>query len=416
MALTFARTRERNKSYLSERQRWYYSMFGIDLPNCYPNDLESVYPFTVVRKARIRDNPDGLPYVPGKLRLTNVEMSKVEDFESEIDFYQPSSQKCHPRLFRGYYGPSVVGAVGVDDNYLPPIEVDPKRISALRMQAYAKLNSSGTGLGESLAEAGQVLSMVRSPLKGLSNILRNCVWNARRGKFRNLRDASSAWLEYRYGWFPLVSTIKALIKPLKTDGLLDIAAKTETVLPSTSAPGWSFPVAMESNYVSFRGIRTSLERTTERYRLYYRVIDPQLYRGFHHGSTLFQAPQLFWELVPLSFVVDWWFNVGDCIAAMTPNPSVSIEGETYSYRYTKIGGYDSFNVAQPTVPGNPLPRYGIQMNASWSVSRIKDYYLRLVQVREPLTIVPSFNAAFQSTKHAVDALSLIIQRVPRRRS
>lgn len=283
------------------------------------------------------------------------------------------------------------------------------------MQAYSKLNSSGTGLSESLAEGAQVLSMVKSPLGGMAKILKHCIWDAKRADFRTVKEASSAWLEYRYGWIPLYNTIKEMIKPLKISGLLDVAASDTSETHDIGNYSWRF-LGPDGDAVSFLGATSTEVSEVHRHRLYYRVMDDQLYTGFHQGSTIFQLPQLIWELVPLSFVVDWWFGIGDYIAAHTPNPSVQILGETYSIKIVFKSSAHSREVASPVSAwNNPLPKYG-PLTAEFSATRKRVSYLRLVlEDPPPMPIVPSFNAAFKSVKHAADALGLIIQRVPRRR-
>jgi hypothetical protein len=41
------------------------------------------------------------------------------------------------------------------------------------------------------------------------------------------------------------------------------------------------------------------------------------------GSRLRDIPATLWEVVPYSFVVDWFFNVGDWIQAFTPAPGIT---------------------------------------------------------------------------------------------
>jgi hypothetical protein len=63
--------------------------------------------------------------------------------------------------------------------------------------------------------------------------------------------------------------------------------------------------------------------------IYYRKLAGASLKGEilrHYGLHPEQFPALLWELTPLSFVVDWFTNVGDWIKAITPRSDVRIEG------------------------------------------------------------------------------------------
>lgn len=57
-----------------------------------------------------------------------------------------------------------------------------------------------------------------------------------------------------------------------------------------------------------------------------------------HGSQLSSASANFavtaWELVPLSWVIDWFINVGDLIAAFSTQSSFFEQGSTWAERKT----------------------------------------------------------------------------------
>lgn len=62
------------------------------------------------------------------------------------------------------------------------------------------------------------------------------------------------------------------------------------------------------------------------------------------GSTLsFNPIVTIWELIPLSFVIDWFVNVGDYLAAVTGFDFFMQEGFTYSQKYSGSVEYVSTN-------------------------------------------------------------------------
>lgn len=406
----FNRVREKDKGRTVTLERNYDQLSGARVCS------EKFWPDGLIKKPvvniqRICDQIPQEAYTPGKLKLTNVMLDRIIDEPCEADYFVPSAKRDCPALW--YYGtvaPAMTPIVRANA-FLSASPVDPLRVRRLRMQAYSKLNSSKTGLGESLAEASQVLRMLRHPLEGLSNLFKDFVYSRRLRRFRTLKELSGIWLEIRYGIVPLYSTISKLTKPLKVSGLLDEQASE--VISDVKYPNvWAWQTAVDPGRTTFYSTSISEVKEVHRYRLYYSVVDVPLYRAFAFGSSVFQTPQLAWELTHLSFVLDWWFNIGDAIGAATMNPSVFIQGETFSIRkYIKRTWHAS--VVNQCASGS-LPRPYYSLPCGLTVSNTVDHYYREVQEYEPLKVYPEFNGAYKSFKHALDAIGLIIQRVPRR--
>lgn len=407
----FNRVRERDRGYTAKLERHYDHLTGaVKCSHTFQPDGEITAP--VINIQRVCDNVPQDAYIPGKLKLTNIMLDQIIDEPCEADYFVPSSKRDCPVFW--YYGEvtPTMAPINRAVAYLSPSTVDPQRVRRLRMQAYSKLNSSKTGLGESLAEAGQVLQMVRHPLKGLSNLFRDFVLSKRTGRLRTLKELSSAWLEVRYGIIPLYSTIAELVKPLKVTGLLDEQA-SETVVDAKYPNTWAWQSAVDFGRTTFYATAISEVKEVHRYRVYYSVVNAPLYRAFALGSTAYQAPQLFWELVPMSFVLDWWFNIGDMISATTMNPSVFVGGETFSIRKYVKRTWEA-SVVNQVGPSSPLPRPYYSLPCGLKVSNTVNHYYREVQEYEPLKVYPEFNGNYKSFKHACDAIALTIQRVPRR--
>jgi len=164
-----------------------------------------------------------------------------------------------------------------------------------------KIKSEVVNLGESIAEYRQTASMVTSLGRQLIKAYRSL----RKGKFSALRrqlstfDPASAWLLTQFGIIPLLNDIDSSLTRLndKLEGgvyrRVSISAKSSR---NTITSDWD-RVQIRSN-------------STLRARAYIRIgADPP-------NFTLGNPVELGWELVPFSFVVDYFFSIGDYLSGL----------------------------------------------------------------------------------------------------
>jgi hypothetical protein len=130
---------------------------------------------------------------------------------------------------------------------------------------------------------------------------------------RNLKEGSKAladaWLLFQYGIKPIVSDVIGVLK-FKLPEVIHIKSKGESSVTNgySTIPGWAF-CQIDGSYRL--GCNTSIA---------YAVDDPSLAALASFG--LLNPFELAWELIPFSFVVDWFVNVGDIIAGFSPNPGL----------------------------------------------------------------------------------------------
>ena len=138
-----------------------------------------------------------------------------------------------------------------------------------------------------------------------------------------LADAiANVWLNFRYNITPNVILIEDIMKTLNLE-LKEFVRFRETqnrvVLdyPTATVEGWT-PVA--SLTVTERVmIKRLLDLTSEFPKFKHLVLTNVAITGY--------------ELVPFSFVFDWFVNLGDAIAAFAVYPHFRAEGSTYSWKY-----------------------------------------------------------------------------------
>lgn len=175
---------------------------------------------------------------------------------------------------------------------------------------------SDSNLWESMAEINKTLQMVRKPLQSIYRL----TTKAKTEKLKLIKqlgsdyNPASLWLQYRYGILPLVRDIEGILRGLKE--------KTGHVR-TTSRGNVSLSRSNTVQFVSSISPLnvTVLEQTTD--DLQVRAMSLDEYVASVESNVGFTTKGLItlpWELIKLSFVVDWALNVGDYLGAISPSP------------------------------------------------------------------------------------------------
>lgn len=151
------------------------------------------------------------------------------------------------------------------------------------------------------AKAGKSLGMTSEATKNVVRRIRA------KGIRKNANDSASAYLEFHFGWSPLVADIYSAVQVLGGDlPGFKIHATATSRLPfrdySTGGPYW---VRQWSSDLS---VGTRLQA-------YVGVTNPNL--ALLNQLGLVNPATVLWELVPFSFVVDWFANVSDFLGGWT---------------------------------------------------------------------------------------------------
>jgi len=135
-------------------------------------------------------------------------------------------------------------------------------------------------------------------------------------------DVHKTWLEYKYGWMPLLMDVKGTAelfaqhvvgRPLR----FSVQAKVDVPFVTDSS----------TSYAAFGGGTASWSETlsgsySARSKLWLEITNPHLAALQQMGLT---NPLLVaWELVPYSFVLDWFISVGDWLKGLSALHGVSI--------------------------------------------------------------------------------------------
>lgn len=232
---------------------------------------------------------------------------------------------------------------------LKPLSSDLQReIAAAQIAAYSRVSAPEIASLVTLAEAHKSVQLIGDTARKLANAYlavrkgrpKAAVEAALGRKFksapvRNSLDATSnKWLEYRYGWGPLM---------LDVSGTLQAVAKGEFKQPPrqtargfrnlTERTTWldgNFYKPVNTNHQGAYQFRyEQADTVTIRSYILYTVAG-NLQRINDFGFLAF--PSSAWELIPFSFVVDWFTPVGDWLQAFDPKVGVVQLASGYTLR------------------------------------------------------------------------------------
>jgi len=283
----------------------------------------------------------------------------------------------------------------------------PTRVDSAIVSAYAKMNSPVFQGQVFAAEALKTLAMLRHPLASLQKLTASVLTKQKSLVRQGLsvsKASANAWLEYRYGWKPLMLDVKDFSSALGTERFPNKVLRSSSASNSSFRKDWNGRVYDGSYSRVLADLHVEYDSRVKA-GVRYRIHDPDAasFENLAFGLSLNHLPSTLWELVPYSFVVDWFVNVGDWLNAIIPNPNIHILSnysstlisESRSLRYTGVefrNGYD-----------NTWSSTGTSGNLSRSLLS----YSRTVDIKVPS--LPTFNPNLTLVR-SVDSAALVINK------
>lgn len=178
-----------------------------------------------------------------------------------------------------------------------------------------------------LGELRESVAMIRNPAKALREGY-DKLFELSRKRARGIRVGpgkdnfvdilkemvSSTWLEFVFGWTPLINDVNAGIKSLKRIGETEYSCRLSGTAEQTTDLGSNYtynqPLAQGWAYCTRETSQEETQKCIFKSALSHKVVTPaELY------STLFrvswsEVPIALWELTPWSFVWDYFVNIG----------------------------------------------------------------------------------------------------------
>lgn len=277
-----------------------------------------------------------------------------------------------------------------------------------RIDAALSLKNQDVHIGAALGESREAAAMITDRGYVLGKAIVAALRRDWSGVAKNLnmrrlakapQDISSAWLEYQYGWKPLMADIHGAWTALQGNFARDDQVmSTRSRESGTVTRTWNF--SNTNNVTGVRKIQVDIQLRCEV------GLCAKVQNSFIAGLSslgLVSPWEVTWELVPFSFVVDWFLPVGDAISALSAPAGLSfVDGyETRSVHASWNGDLPAYwSASEPTIFVN-APSGGI------SATTMK----RTVLGTWPLFDFYSNSDPFKSNIRKANAVSLTVQQM-----
>lgn len=263
-------------------------------------------------------------------------------------------------------------------------------------KAYAKANETTAHLMVTVAELRETLRMLRNPLYGLRKFLVKLLTRKKRYRKSPFDDvARDTWLEYRYGVMPLILDANDILAAYKAKAS-NIYKADATVRRRNPISKWSKLYDVGAGYQTTFDFELSEVFKTSA-GLYTSVADPGIW-----GLGATQVLPTVWELIPWSFVWNWFLDVDTWINALMAS-SITPQSGYVSFRSStqvKAVPVSWFNTKGPV--GNSPP--------SCSVTKTTERLIRSKDLKVNLATVHFNNAFTTSWRRMVDSVALTWRR------
>jgi len=251
--------------------------------------------------------------------------------------------------------------------------------SNLIIEALADANANSWDLGTFAAEFNKTVSMINGFKGNVFRRAQNIVDSMASRKKNPYRTAnavftafSESWLEYRYGWRTLAYDLQDIHGSLeRLAGLTSKPNRGSAYTANTD----NYSISSQSGLYANPGTTPSMNATLVSYTGVYSQVRTRWARGtvmleaVANELAFIDPLTTAWEIVPFSFIVDWFVNIGDLIKAYSPFLSGNVlhgclsQGdtlvETSSFSptaTTMVTNYPTVNGYTHQVIGGPIQR------------------------------------------------------------
>jgi len=201
-------------------------------------------------------------------------------------------------------------------------------------------------------------------------------------RYSRPKDAGNIWLEWHFGWSPLLEDIHTGLKILDSDWTTKRCVGRSTC--STNKTVKSSQGVWSQNMTLNARIRMGAT---------VRVTDPAIHTLAQFG--VLNPAAVAWELIPFSFLVDWFIPVGDYLNSFTDFLGLEL---TNTYTTTYVVGSDAQDYRQDPWP----PERGACTGASMT---------RVPSIVYPMLHLRPFKGL--SVSRGATAIALLMQFLPR---
>lgn len=284
------------------------------------------------------------------------------------------------------------------------------------INAYAKISDGGILSGELVADLAHTISAMRHPMRSFTEAI-GMATKVFKKKFRKgarhvpsslVKAKADAWLEARYMWQPSILDAKQAIANASSINKRMMGGRKvvragqknqwQKITSFSSVPLgwyslWRVSGSVESRYKASvnAGVIIEIKPTSQ---FDQNVLD------FKVGSSSLASTA--WELIPFSFVADWFVNVGSFVAAHNLPPNVSVKGNWVTVTDEATIDYKSTDLE------NRGYRDSAYEHGQWGSSSILQQSVTRT-CNLPLPTHPVAVSGWSTVTHATDAVALVVR-------
>lgn len=211
------------------------------------------------------------------------------------------------------------------------------------LQALKRLKDQKVNLGVAFGERAETAELIAHSLgrivrgikaakhldvKGLAKAL--ALDTSRVGKLKNVKKPFELWLEAQYGWMPLLSDVHGATTVLKerdsadpTRYIVSVHSKAQEKFQEVNGP-YAWASNTSGAFLDLYNRRDIIDAC--RVSLHYYLDNPALAEFASVGVT--NPLDVAWELLPFSFVADWFLPIGDYINVLDSTLGYIFKGGT----------------------------------------------------------------------------------------
>jgi len=276
-------------------------------------------------------------------------------------------------------------------------------IEANLAQDLAQMNQTFRLIGDSTQRIAKTITELRRKnIPGAVNALmhgRNIRGRMPPGAPSASKSVASNWLELQYGWKPLLQDIVGTLKSLSILHTTDSVQRVAVSAKASAETVTRYPVNFNVHFPGAQGTTTTVSQSRCKFILRFRLASPL--RSFMAQTGFTNPINLAWEILPFSFVVDWFLPIGPYLEAASAFDGLEfVDGsQTQFTRANTVSAVD----LEGSSAGNPT---------QWAYEHARFYAEYVVLDRVKLTsfpslTFPSLKNGLASIEHASNGLALM---------